>query len=101
MATASGIAFAGVPSGGALLTGPTDVGAITNTPSALVFTVGGAEAGVENDTPPALETAGEGTLAFGCSLQSLGGSAGTSDLAGAETEAPPGLGSDDRGSSDR
>ena len=100
MATASGINFAGGPAGGALLTGPPDAGAITNKPSALVFTAGDAEAGVEDDTPPALESADK-ALAFG-SLQSLGGSFGTSDLAaGAETDAPPGLGSDDRGNSIR
>ena len=88
MATASGIDFAGGPAGGALLTGPPGAGAITNTPSALVFTAGDAEAGVEGDTPPALdaevgtepstpptlETAREASSAFG-SLQSLSGSA--------------------------
>ena len=63
------------------------------------FIAGGAEAGVEDDTPSALESADE-ALACGA-LQSLGGSFGTSDLAGAETDAPPGLGSDNRGSSDR
>ena len=68
----------------------------TPTPSELAFTVGGAEAGVEDDTPSALETA----IAFGCSLQSLGGFPRKSDLARTEAAAPPSLCSEDRGGSD-
>ncbi len=82
-------------------------------PSGMDTKTEGAEAGVESDTPPALGTADDAEasvegntspalveLAFG-SLQSLGGSFGTSDEAGAETDAPPSLDSDDRGRSDR